>query len=149
MKKYRIKDNTLALVPFNKNKTIAYEDHNYYIIDDRVANVINDNCEYYGSSIDGRLKGTYSLVGFSYKAPIVMSEDNKMIFFPTCSPRLKDCAWINLKNILDISKLNDKTVIKFLNHEEINIDFSFNIIKNQYYKSLLLNNALKNRKKEK
>ena len=107
MKKYRIKDNTLALVPFNKNKTIAYEDHNYYIIDDRVANVINDNCEYYGSSIDGRLKGTYSLVGFSYKAPIVMSEDNKMIFFPTCSPRLKDCAWINLKNILDISKLND------------------------------------------
>ena len=35
MKKYKINDNTLALIPLNKHKTVAYEDHNYYIIDDK------------------------------------------------------------------------------------------------------------------
>ena len=94
MKKYKINDNTLALIPLNKHKTVAYEDHNYYIIDDKVSSVLNENCEYYGSSVSGRLKGSYSLMGFSYKTPIVVSEQDNMIFFPTSSPRLNDCSWI-------------------------------------------------------
>lgn len=146
MKKYKINDNTLALIPLNKHKTVAYEDHNYYIIDDKVSSVLNENCEYYGSDINGRLKGSYSLMGFSYKAPIVVSEQSNMIFFPTSSPRLNDCSWINVGNILSIEKKEKKTIIKFTNGEEIELDASYNIIRNQYFKSLQLNSALKNRK---
>lgn len=146
MKKYKINDNTLALIPLNKHKTVAYEDHNYYIIDDKVSSVLNENCEYYGSDISGRLKGSYSLMGFSYKAPIVVSEQSNMIFFPTSSPRLNDCSWINVGNILSIEKKEKKTIIKFTNGEEIELDASYNIIRNQYFKSLQLNSALKNRK---
>ena len=149
MKKYKINDNTLALIPLNKHKTVAYEDHNYYIIDDKVSSVLNENCEYYGSSVSGRLKGSYSLMGFSYKTPIVVSEQDNMIFFPTSSPRLNDCSWINVNNIRSIDKNDKKTTIIFTNGEEIEIEASYNIIKNQYFKSLQLNSALKNRKNDK
>lgn len=149
MKSYKINENTLALVPLSKNKTVIYEGHDYFIVNDRISSLINENCEYYGSSVSGRVKGTYSLVGFNYKAPIVVSEYNDLIFFPTCSPRLHDCSWINLGNILNIVKSDDKTIIKFMNNEEVNINSSYNIIRNQYYKSLLLNNALKSRKNSK
>lgn len=147
MKFYKINENTLAVVPFCKSKTVVYEKHNYFILDTCVSNVINDNCEYYGSSLEGRLKGTYSMLGFNYKAPIVMSEKNDTIFFPTCSPRLKECSWINANNVCNIYPTsNDKTIILFKNNEKIHLDTSFNIIKNQYYKSLSLNNAVLMRK---
>lgn len=89
------------------------------------------------------------MLGFGYKAPIVMSEHDNMIFFPTCSPRLKECSWINLGNIKKIVPDDEKTTIQFLNDEEINVDATYNIIRNQYFKSLSLDNALKNRKKDK
>lgn len=149
MKSYKITENTLAIVPLSKRKTVIYENHDYFILDKNVSSVINENCEYYGSSIDGRLKGTYAMLGFGYKAPIVMSEQDNMIFFPTCSPRLKECSLINLGNIKKIVPDDEKTTIKFLNDEEINIDATYNIIRNQYFKSLSLDNALKNRKKDK
>ena len=110
---------------------------------------LNENCEYYGSSVSGRLKGSYSLMGFSYKTPIVVSEQDNMIFFPTSSPRLNDCSWINVNNIRSIDKNDKKTTIIFTNGEEIEIEASYNIIKNQYFKSLQLNSALKNRKNDK
>ena len=43
----------------------------------------------------------------------------------------------------------DKTTIQFINDEQINVDATYNIIRNQYFKSLSLDNALKNRKKDK
>jgi len=135
LKSYKITENTLAIVPLSKKKTVVYENHDYFILDKNVSSVINENCEYYGSSIDGRLKGTYAMLGFGYKAPIVMSEQDNMIFFPTCSPRLKECSWINLGNIKKIVPDDEKTTIQ--------------LIRNQYFKSLSLDNALKNRKKDK
>ena len=149
MKSYKITENTLAIVPLSKKKTVVYENHDYFILDKNVSSVINENCEYYGSSIDGRLKGTYAMLGFGYKAPIVMSEQDNMIFFPTSSPRLNDCSWINVNNIRSIDKNDKKTTIIFTNGEEIEIEASYNIIKNQYFKSLQLNSALKNRKNDK
>lgn len=144
--KYEINKNTLALVPINKNKTIAYEEENYYIINSKVSEIMDDNCKYFGSSYNGRLNGTYSLVGFSYKAPIVLSEEDTVIFFPTSSPRLNDCSWINLNNIKNIINNEDKSTIEFINQEKISFDISYYIMRNQYFKSLSLKNALKNRK---
>ena len=55
----------------------------------------------------------------------------------------------NLGNIKKIVPDDEKTTIQFLNDEQINVDATYNIIRNQYFKSLSLDNALKNRKKDK
>ena len=147
MKSYKITENTLAIVPLSKKKTVVYENHDYFILDKNVSSVINENCEYYGSSIDGRLKGTYAMLGFGYKAPIVMSEQDNMIFFPTCSPRLKECSWINAGNISNIYKKKDRCLVEFYNKETLEFDISYNIMNNQLSKSLLLEKKFKKRGK--
>lgn len=148
MREYEITSETLALIPINKKTTLAYENHDCYIIEDSIGKIMDQNCKYYGSSIDGRIKGTYSLTGYNYKAPIILSENQNIIFFPTSSPRLKDCAWICVNNIKNITSKESKCLVEFLNQETLEFDTSYNIIKNQYLKSLSLENAFKNRKKE-
>ena len=149
MKDYEINKNTLALIPIGKKKTVIYEDHECYIVDEKILKIMDSNCKYFGSSISGRIQGTYSLTGFNYKAPIIVEEDKSIIFFPTCSPRLKDCAWINVNNIKKVHSKSEKSIIEFLNNECIEIDTSYRIIQNQYLKSLSLETAFKNRKKGK
>ena len=137
MKDYEINKNTLALIPIGKKKTVIYEDHECYIVDEKILKIMDSNCKYYGSSISGRIQGTYSLTGFNYKAPIIVEEDKSIIFFPTCSPRLKDCAWINVNNIKKVHSKSEKSIIEFLNNECIEIDTSYRIIQNQYLKFVL------------
>ncbi len=147
MKEYLINDNTLALIPLGKKKTIIYEDHDCYIIDEKINKIMDSNCQYYGSSLAGRTKKTNDMTGQSYKAPIIVSEKKPTVFFPTCSPRLKDCAWINASNIDKIKELDDKCQIEFLNEESLEIDETYRIINNQYLRSLSLKNTFKNHSK--
>lgn len=149
MKEYEITENTLALIPIGKRKTMVYEDHECYVVDEKISKIMDENCKYYGSSIEGRIQGTYSLTGFNYKAPIILEENKNIIFFPTCSPRLRECAWINMNNIKKITEKEDKSLVEFMNQENLELDFSYRIIKNQYLKSLSLENSFKKRKNAK
>lgn len=146
MKNYQINEETLALVPMGNKQTIIYEKKDCYIINEKISKIMEANCKYYGSSVEGRIKGTYSLTGYTYKAPIILREDKNLILFPTSSPRLKDCSWISLHNIKNVKKVNSKSAIEFLNNESLEINTSFNILNNQYLRSLSLENAFKNRK---
>ena len=149
MKDYTINNNTLALIPLGKYKTVVYEDHDCYIIEESTSKIMDSNCVNNGSSLEGRVKGTYALTGFTYKAPIIMSEEKDLVLFPTSSPRLKNCAWVNVNNINKIHNKDekDKCLVEFLNDECLELDASYRIINNQYLKSLSLKNAFKNKKK--
>ena len=149
MKDYVINKNTLALVPLNRRKTIAYEDHDCYIVDQKVSTIMENNCIYYGSTFDKIQKRTISLTGYNYKSPIILEEEKELILFPTTSPRQRDCTWINLNNIDKIENIdpdNEKCQIDFLNNESLVIDSSYRVINNQYIKSILLQNANKKEK---
>lgn len=146
MSNYEITQKTLALVPLGKTKTIVYENHDCYIVESKLSKIMDDNCKYYGSSIEGRIKGTYSLTGFNYKSPIIIAEDKNLIFFPTCSPRLKECSWINVNNINKILKKPDGSIIEFINKEILEFDVSYNIINNQFLKSLNIETKFNKRK---
>ena len=147
MKDYNINKNTLALMPYGKNKTLVFEKHKYYIVNQRVNKLMDESCRYNGSTIEGRAKGTESLTGISYKAPIIVKEEESIIFFPTCSPRLKECSWINAGNISNIYKKNDRCLVEFYNKETLEFDISYNIMNNQLSKSLILEKKFKKRVK--
>ena len=147
MKDYNINKNTLALMPYGKNKTLVFEKHKYYIVNQKVNKLMDESCRYNGSTIEGRAKGTESLTGISYKAPIIVKEEESIIFFPTCSPRLKECSWINAGNISNIYKKNDRCLVEFYNKETLEFDISYNIMNNQLSKSLILEKKFKKRGK--
>ena len=115
----------------------------------RPNKIIKSNCQINGSSLEGRLDGTKFLTGYTYKAPILIKEDENIIFFPTSSIRLKDVAWISLNNLKTCyfdSTTNICNII-FYNNVIINSKVSYNKINNQIlkatrYESILRKNKL-------
>ena len=147
MKDYNINKNTLALMPYGKNKSLVFEKHKYYIVHPKVNKLMDESCRYNLITIEGRAKGTESLTGISYKAPIIVKEEENIIFFLTCSPRLKEWYWINVGNISNIYKKKDRCLVEFYNKETLEFDISYNIMNNQLSKSLLLEKKFKKRGK--
>ena len=148
MRDYSINNDTLAIIPFGDKKSIVYEKNDVFLINTKPNKIMDESCKYYGSSLEGRLRGTDKLIGITYKAPIIIEEGKPLVFFPTTSPRLKKCAWISLNNIskyyYDDSKKH--SVITFLNDETLFFSMSYNILNNQVLKANRLEYVLRNRK---
>ncbi|MDD4705769.1 MAG: competence protein ComK [Bacilli bacterium] len=145
MNDYEINEKTLAIVPFSNYKSIIYESHDCFILEKSVSKIMDSSCKYYGSTFEGRQKGTAFLTGIRYKAPIIISEENNIIFFPTSSPRLKECAWISLNNIKKFYDKETKMLIEFMNKETIEIDISSNILRNQIFRASMLDSVIRKR----
>jgi len=145
LKNYEINDKTLAIIPLSKEETIIYEDNKTYVLSARTSKIMDESCKYYGSTFEGRQKGTTHLTGLRYKAPIIISEDNNIVFFPTSSPRLKDCAWISLNNIKGYYAFEDKMVLEFMNNQKVEIEISEYILKNQILRASMLESTIRKR----
>lgn len=149
MKNYIINSDTLAILPYLQKYSIVYEKSRIKIIKKRPNSIINYNCKLHGSSYEGRLIGTSTLIGCSYKAPI--SIDDNMIFFPTTSPRLKECSWINLDNVINVNydDKTNKSRVNFDNDFNLYFNVSVNILNNQLIRASFLDSKLKKNKVQK
>ena len=138
LENYEINKSTLALIPIEKNKTIVHELETEFIVNQTPFEIINESCKYFGSSYYGRFEGTKKMVGYNYKSPIIIEETNRIIFFPTSSPRLNNCAWISLKYVKDYYKNNNESIIIFTNNLNLNLNISYNILENQILRATKL-----------
>lgn len=148
MKDYVINSSTLAIIPIDSSKSLVYEGETSFIVNKRPNVIIKKNCLYYGSTYEGRVKCTEILTGYSYKAPILVKEEENLIFFPTTSPRLKDCGWLSLNNIEKLDRSNDQFLsrVVFYNKLFIKLPVSFNILNNQILRSTQLEAKLRKNK---
>lgn len=146
--KYEINADTLLIAPVSEEKCRAIEKMATYDVDMPTFEVIERSCEYFGSTLEGRLFGTKSLIGISHKAPIFIEESSKIIFFPLNSPKKSDCVWVSFNNILNYrAGTNPKTsIIKFKNGEEIEIPASIGSVTNQILRASRLQVVLEARK---
>ena len=71
MEDYEISSATLAIVPLGEEISKVYEEEDEYIIQKSANSIIKDNCEFYGSSYEGRCIGTKALTGIKTKYPII------------------------------------------------------------------------------
>ena len=121
---YEINSATQAIIPLDENKTMVYEEEGEYIIDKSSNDIINYNCNFYGSSYAGRCEGTRSLLGIKSKLPIIIEESRNIIFFPTSSVRRKQSTWIALNKIESYHKNNKNCYIIFTDGRKIDFDIS-------------------------
>lgn len=146
MENYRINTKTLAIIPINKKKTKIYENDNVIIVNTNAKKIIQENCRYFGSSYEGRKRGTMEMIGVTHKAPICIEESNNIIFFPTSSPRLNDCGWISLGNVDGSIPYDDEALIRFENNLTLQVNASNKIINNQILRATRLESVLSKRK---
>ena len=143
---YEISSATQAIVPISEDKTMIYEEEGEYIISKPSNEIINYNCNFYGSSYDGRCEGTRSLLGIKSKLPIIIEESRNIIFFPTSSVRRKQSNWIALNKIKSYHKDEKNSYIIFTDGRKVNFDVSVFSIENQFYRATLLKSKLADRK---
>ena len=145
MVSYEINRNTMALIPVNDDQTKIIEKEDNFIVDNNIMDIIKNSCEYFGSSYIGRKEGTKKLTGITHKSPIIIEESNKLIYFPTESPRLSSCSWIGLNNIKSYINNNGRATIIFDNDKILDLDISYGILDNQVLRSSKLESILRKR----
>lgn len=148
MKNYEINRQTLAVLSYGKERSKIIEETDEFIINLPVSKIIDNSCRFFGSSYEGRVNGTKNILGVSHKAPIIIEESMKIIFFPTTSPRLENCSWISLNNISEYYKLFGDTIVKFNCGKKIKLELSYGIIDNQVLRATRLESLLSKRIRE-
>lgn len=135
MKDILLNDNTCAVIAtYTGSKIIKKEGCVASELSPR--EIINKNCEYFGSSLEGRIVGSKTLIGVSYKVPIIISEHLNFIMFPTSSIKGSHCSWININHIDHYySSKKDFVDIVFINKEKISINMSLKMLENQILKA--------------
>lgn len=141
MRNYLINSNTLAIVSY-LNQSIVFEKNKKILVNKNPNAIIRCNCNMYGSSYAGRVEGTKKLTGYSYKAPIIIEDKNNIIFFPTCSPRLKNTTWININNVEYAYRDKTSNKIMFNNGFSIPVKSSLNVLNNQILRATRLSSKL-------
>jgi hypothetical protein len=111
---YEINCDTLALIPVSEKETKIIERNNIFNVNNSVMNIIENSCEYFGSSYLGRHEGTKKLIGITHKAPIIIEESKNLIYFPTT---LEFIIVVILSIIISIYTLvkSKKTSLKVIN----------------------------------
>jgi len=146
---YYINEDTLLLVPSSKNKTKIYDKEGIFEINNKISDVVEKSCNYYGSSFNGRCIGSKSILNMNYKLPIIMDSVKEIIMIPTSSPNSNDCYWLCLNNIEDYYKKNNKIVIEFSNKMTYEMNNSYYTVENQILRATLLLTKLRKRKNNK
>jgi competence protein ComK len=143
---YEISQGTLAIIPNEDQNSLVYEDEERFIVKETPFKIMEESCKYFGSTYKGRKDSAKKILGAEYKVPIIIEDYNNVIVFPTTSPTSDDCAWISLKRVKGIEKIDTyNTRIIFDNGREIIVPTSYRSIENQLSRASRLDVILRKR----
>ena len=146
MTSYEISEDTLAIIPIDNYRSKVVEKDRTFIVNMKPMEIIENSCQFFGSSYLGRHSGTKNLIGVSHKSPIIIEESKEIIFFPTNSPRLYDCCWVSLKNINKYKRMNNNSLVIFNTGYLLDLDISYGSLDNQILRAARLESVLRTRK---
>ena len=146
MDSYEINKDTCAVISVNDEITKVLENNDEYLVNKSSFEVMEDSCEYYGSTCEGRNKGSKMILGSNYKVPLIIEETNDIIFFPTESAKSANCVWLSLNNIRSYEKNNGFTKVKFNSGKEITIKMSVSSFETQLLRANRLSSIIKKRR---
>lgn len=148
MNSYEINKNTNAIVSINEDITKIIEAEEEYFVNKSCYEVMEESCQYYGSSCDGRIKGTKNILGSTYKVPIIIEETNDIIFFPTEAIYKPNCIWFALNHIKSYENAAGYTKVIFDSGKELIVKMSITSFENQVLRANRLSSVLKQRREK-
>ena len=145
MERYEVNNDTLAVIACNDRLSRIYEKGNSFYVRSNSTKIMEDSCEYYGSTLDGRLKGTKMILGSNYKLPIIVEESNDIIFFPTNGSMNEKCSWISLNHVKKYENVKGYTKVTFTDGKSITLHVSKESFEMQLLRASRLQNLLRKR----
>lgn len=145
MDSYEINKDTCAVMTIDEGVTKILEKDDEYFVNKNSYEVMEDSCSYYGSSCEGRVKGTKMILGSNYKVPIIIEETNEIIFFPTEAATNANCIWLSLNNIKSYEKCNGFTKVIFESGKELIVKMSISSFETQILRANRLGSIIRKR----
>ena len=145
MQKHLITKNTIAILK-NKKKTIIINVENIQVINKTLNAVLEYNCNFYGSSLQGKIKSAKQILASKYKIPICLNLEQNIILIPFNSMRQKSCLYLVANKILDYKSQINYTLIKCFNNYVFKVSISQYSLEKLLLNTIKLNNVLKSRK---
>lgn len=130
----------------NQKNTLIIEKTQKIIINEDCFKFLKRCCKIYGHSYN--LQRQFIIDNFNYyiKTPILVSEYEMLLFFPTTAPTSKDCIWISYNNVDRYVKEDNYTKIYFKGGKILNISASFTTIDSQITKCIKIEKFINNLK---
>ena len=143
---YEITTRTCALVAKSENETEVIEENNIFTINKPITQILKESCEYYGSSLEGRIQGSKTLLGMCYKLPIIIESSSEIIFFPTMSPFNERCSWLSIKHIKEYKASDNNVIVKFRGNQKKTFPITYEALENQMFRASKLMLLIRNRR---
>jgi competence protein ComK len=126
------------------SKIVELEDD--FISPYKPTDLIKRSCEFFGSTLEGRQKGSSLLMGITHKVPIAIDPSNFIYFFPTTSPVRAECIWISHEHVISHRRYSPgQTLVTFQNKESYLFPISYSSFENQLLRTALLKTKLMQR----
>lgn len=130
----------------DEKKVLIIEKTKKINIDEDCFKFLKKCCMLYGHSYNMQRQFVIDIFNYYIKTPIVVSDYNGIILFPTASPESKECIWISYNNIDRYVKEKEYTKIYFKGGKVLNISASFSTIDNQITKCIKIERYLTNQR---
>lgn len=135
-----------CIIKYKAGKSKIVENKTSFDVDATPTEIIKYSCEYFGSTFEGRLRGSQILLGCKYKLPIVIAEHMSLIFVPTEAVRNKTCSWVNVSNIKSYRRQGKSVLVEFKSGYKTKLPISLFSFENQLLRSYQLAKVLNQRK---
>lgn len=88
--------------------------------------ILDYMCKHYGSSYQGRKAAVCSFLHIYQKAPILISEEQSIIVFPSQATEDPECVWVNYSFLKEVKKHDEEaTTFVFKNDTELQVAMNY------------------------
>ncbi len=128
--------------------TIVMESNNTVEALSSPTELVDFSLRYYGSSLRGAGDGSRFVLGNITKYPVLMCERLDLYWFPSKSPKLRDCIWFALHHVQSYSAYDKtKTKVIFSNGSSILVEVSASAFETRIQRTYSLRYIIEERSK--
>ncbi|WP_018662389.1 competence protein ComK [Heyndrickxia acidiproducens] len=139
---YEISPYTMAIVPYHNGSesgSKVFEINCELLLKENPLEIVKYSCAYFGSSYEGRRKGTENLIEVRLKPPLLIDPHTNIIILPTASPNHPKCIWLVPQHIKSHRQYEGRTTeIILSNQKKLIIPISHGSFLNQLHKAATL-----------
>lgn len=140
--RYTINKNTYVIKNEDKNTTKIIEKGKVLTKKEDSATIISDSCSYYRYSLNYRVKESKKIFKSNYKNPIIIDNEDKIIFFPIKSITSKENIWISYNNLITFLRKKHNTILVFFDGSTLIVPVNYSIISSQVSKCFILDKMI-------
>ena len=146
--RYTINKNTYVIKSEDKNTTKIIEKGKSLNKKEDPATIISDSCSFYRFSLTYRIEESKKVFKCNYKNPIIIDNENKIIFFPIKSITSKENTWISYNNLVTFLRKKHNTILVFFDGSTIIVPVNYSIISSQVSKCFILDKIIEKTSKK-